>query len=419
MKTQNQVHFDRSFQSKPSRRYGGFSGWQGLRAYTFGILAFLLLSAFVTPCSAYGADSVNSYVASVLQLVQNHREALPRLIAPANATADALVHGSAFYLTGDKGWVIEGLGRAGGLMVVRQLSPSRTPAKGDVVWISYLPETYAAAAQQAKEFEDKGCLVVAFGPKPASGAPHFTHWIDSLTPPNADENLARMGNVISLWTLTAEVAASASRQGKTLVFWQSIAMGGSSGRDALYRGKVFHDGLPQMVSTPPGVLSQDYLVYIQNMLQNIREWELSKIIAVGKEMDRQAAEGHPAVIMVESHMMPYAVNHDSKLFRFVEKPDELQSQLHRGGLLIDFGYDGVYLDLWQKVHAAGATAAWIVAPHASEVNFWRFGDVVIDQHWTVGDCAVEAPGYDVRILPPSGIAQLFIYETLVRAAEAQ
>jgi len=44
--------------------------------------------------------------------------------------------------------------------------------------------------------------------------------------------------------------------------------------------------------------------------------------------------------------------------------------------------------------------------------------VVIDQHWRIGDCAVEVPGYDIRILPPSGIAQLFMYEMLLRAAGA-
>jgi hypothetical protein len=41
---------------------------------------------------------------------------------------------------------------------------------------------------------------------------------------------------------------------------------------------------------------------------------------------------------------------------------------------------------------------------------------VINEHWLVGDAAVDVPGYDVRILPPSGICQLFIYELLLRAA---
>jgi hypothetical protein len=90
----------------------------------------------------------------------------------------------------------------------------------------------------------------------------------------------------------------------------------------------------------------------------------------------------------------------------------------QGGYFVFLGYVGVYLDLWRYVRRAGATAAWIVSPLPTGVGFGQWGDVVIDQHWRIGDCAVEAPGYDMRILPPSGIAQIFIYETLIRAAGA-
>ncbi len=155
------------------------------------------------------------------------------------------------------------------------------------------------------------------------------------------------------------------------------------------------------------------------MLENIREWELPKIISVGQEMARRAAEGHPALLTAVGHVMPYASDHNSRLFRYLDTErheDQLQSQLQQGGYLVFIGYVGVYSDLWREVRRAGATAAWIVSPLPSEVDFAQWSDLVIDQHWSIGDCAVQAPGYDVRILPPSGIAQLFIYETMLRAA---
>jgi len=40
-----------------------------------------------------------------------------------------------------------------------------------------------------------------------------------------------MGNIISLWTLTAEVAASVSRQGKTPAFFQSDSIEGARERN--------------------------------------------------------------------------------------------------------------------------------------------------------------------------------------------
>lgn len=398
---------------------------------------FFVFFAFFGSAPAYGSNAVNSYAASVFQLLEKHRHAVPRLFDPANATANALIQGGAFYLGGDKGWVAEGDGRAGGLMMVRPLSASNPPAKGDVVWLAYSAESYEQEAERAKELEGRGCLVIAFGPKLASGTPHFSYWIDSFTPPTAAPNFTLMGNIISLWTLTAEVTASVSRQGKTLTFFQSDSVEGSRLRNSLYglvpppgvwkskaekRGLVFHTGVPQMAPVQPGVLSYEYLDYVQEMLENIQEWELPKIIMVGQQMSRQAAEGHPAALMLIGHMMPFAVDHHSRLFRYLNlhtERSDLQSHLQRGGYFVLIGYVGVYLDLWREVRGADATAVWIVSTLPTEVHFSQWGDVVIDQHWRIGDCAVEVPGYDIRILPPSGIAQLFIYETLIRAAESQ
>jgi uncharacterized phosphosugar-binding protein len=416
------VDFDKFLRFKLPRRYGGFNWWQGQFACPISILAFgFLLCAFLTPCPVYGSNEVDSYIKSVFQLVEMHREALPRLIAPANATADAVTHGGAFYLAGDKGWIDEGDGRAGGLMMVRPLSASKPPAKGDVVWLAYSPESYGEDAQKVKELEGQGCLVVAFGPKLASGAPQFAHWIDSFTPPTAAADFTRMGNIISLWTLTAEVAASVSRQGKTPAFFQSDSIEGARERNILYRGLAFHDGVPQMAPIQPGDLSHAYVAFLQEMLKGIQESELQKIMKVGQEMSRRAAEGHPALLMLIGHMMPSTVDHNSRLFRYLDihkERGDVQTQMPQGGYFVFLGYVGVYLDLWRYVRRAGATAAWIVSPLPTGVGFGQWGDVVIDQHWRIGDCAVEAPGYDMRILPPSGIAQIFIYETLIRAAGA-
>lgn len=434
MRTQNEMHFDSSVRFESSRHDGRFNAWRSLRVYGIGIMACLLLFVFVTPSSAYGSGPVNSYIASVFQLLRRHRQAIPQLFAPANATANALIHGGAFYLGGDQGWVAEGDGRAGGLMVVRPLSASKPPVRGDVVWLAYSPKTYAEIEQKAKELEDRGCLVVAFGPKLASGAPHFTHWIDSFTPPTADDDFTRMGNIISLWTATGEVAASTARKGKTLVFFQSDSVESSNVRNHMYgtlpppgvwkspaekRRLAFHDGVPQMAPIAPGVLSHAYISYLQNMLLNIREWELTKIVSVGHEMARRAAQGRPALLALIGHMMPYSVNQHSHLFRYLnfeKQRNQVESHLSRGGYFVFIGYVGVYGDLWRQVRRAGATAIWIVSPLPTEVDFAQWGDMVINQHWKIGDCAVQARGYDVRILPPSGIAQLFIYQIMLRAA---
>jgi uncharacterized phosphosugar-binding protein len=392
---------------------------------------------------ASGASDDDSYTHSIYQLVQAHKDALVRLTAPAEATAKALIAGGSFYLAGDKGWIAEGDGRAGGLVMARPLSqsapqpmpgtksPAVTPApgtwlpatsravKGDAVWLAYSPATYEEEAKTAKELEGRGCLVLMFGPKLADGPPHVSNWIDSLTPASADANLTLMGNILSFWTLTAEVTASTARQGKTLAFYESDSVEGAMVRNALYAGLSFHTGIPAMAPVRAGVLSTQYLDFVQKMLHEIHDSEMGKIREAGQELSRHASGGNPAVLMLVGHMMPSAVDHQSKLFQYMTFPAErknLKDKLPARGYFVFIGYVGVYLDLWAQVRGADAKAVWFASPLPTAVNFSQWGDLVIDEHWKIGDCAVQVPGYDVCILPPSGIAQLYLYEMMIRAA---
>lgn len=307
-------------------------------------------------------------------------------------------------------------------MGTRTLASAKLARKGDVVWLSYSSRDYAEQLSMAKTLENQGCLVFAFGPRPPDKPAGFTHWIESFSPWQDDENLALVGNILSLWGLTAEVAASTSRQGRTLAFWQSVSIEGARERDDLYKGIMFHGGIPRMAPVPAGALSRSYLDYINNMLDEISTSEMSKLVNTGREMARRAAAGQPAVLMGIGHMLSYMAASKTVPFRYLEIETQrktLESALGRDGYFVFLGYVAVPLDLWRAARRAGAKAVWIVAPLPNEVDFKQFGDVVVDQHWSIGDCAVTVPGYDIRILPPSGIAQLFIYELMMRAAAAR
>jgi uncharacterized phosphosugar-binding protein len=434
-----------------------------MRTILLRLATILLTICFTSRCR--GENPVDLYAQRVFELVSQQQQDIPRLFEPAEVTARSLMAGGAFYLAGDPGWVSEGTGRAGGLLSTsplptveqfKQLGEMFGEAphgvvvqKGDVVWLSYSSTTYAGATTTAKDLEQKGCVVVAFGPRPPDGPPAFPHWIDSLTPWAVDANFTRMGNVLSLWTSTAEVASNTARQGRTLGFYQSLVIYGARERNDLYIsqrpykgsivmsypplsayhtgvGTAFHDGIPSMKAVQAGVLAGAYLDYISNMLREIKDKELENIIKVGREMARRASESHPAALMVLGHLMPYAVSRDGKLFHYLDLKNDtknlqdlnLQDSLGSDGYFVWIGYVATPLDLWNAVRRAGAHAVWIVAPLPAEVDFRQFGDVVINERWPIGDGAVNVPGYDVRILPPSGLAQLFIYELLVRAGGA-
>ncbi len=372
------------------------------------------------PALAQGGTAIDSYVASVRQLVEKHQRQTQRLEVPAELTFKAIVSGGHLYLGGkDKAWIEEGDGRAGGPAGTRTLSSAEGAQKGDVVWLSYSSGDYDEELSLAKTLEGKGCVVMAFGPRQASKPAGFTHPIESFAPWQESEDLGLMGNILSLWTLTAELAAYGSRQGRTLAFYQSDSVEGSRGRNHLYEGLMFHDGVPSMAPVPPGVLSAAYLDYIKKMFEEISVNEMDKAVKTGQEIGRRAAAGQPAAMTGIGHMLNYIFAGKTEPFRYVDirtGRKTLESTLGQNGYLVFLGYVSVPLDLWRSARRAGAKAVWIVSPLPNDVDFKQFGDVVINQHWRIGDCAVTVPGYDVRILPPSGVAQVFILEIMKLAA---
>ena len=389
----------------------------------------LIKTVFASAClrafgaTAFGATitSVEAYVQRSNRLVARHRRNVARLKAPGELVAERLLAGGNLSLGGsEEGWIREGSGRSGGIMHLGEVSAAKA---GDVVWLSYSADSYDAQLKAAGELEAKKCLVMAFGPRPASGVPGFQHWIDSFTPWNADQNFTLLGNVLSFWTLTGEVAAASARRGRTIVFYQSVYMPilhpEFKGRNERYKGRTFHEkGEPHMEPVEAGVAARAYLDSIDKMFHDIQGQELDKVVSVGKDMGRRPVS-LPATLMIVSHMMHDEVLGEGKWFKEYKGDNEhLAAALGSDGYLVYLGYyDGVPTGIWDAVRRAKAKAAWIVVPLAGEkLNFEQYGDVFINQHYEPGDAAVAMPGYDVRILPPSGVAQLFIYEVMMRAA---
>ena len=175
-----------------------------------------------------------------------------------------------------------------------------------------------------------------------------------------------------------------------------------------------------MEAVQPAVAARGYLDYIEKMFHDIRAHEIDKIVAVGKEMARRSAS-HPALLRANSHMMGYELWGDGTWFQSFQERANMDTALGSDGQLIFLGYyNGVPADMWDTVRRAKAKAVWIVVPKPDQkLDFEQYGDVLINQQWAPGDTAVAIPGYDVGILPPSGVAQLFIYEAIMRAAGAR
>jgi hypothetical protein len=240
--------------------------------------------------------------------------------------------------------------------------------------------------------------------------------VDSLTSWSADDNFVLLGNVLSLWSMEGELAAASARRGKSLVYWQSILAPGGTGRNALYTDRLFHDGFPQMQAVNEGKLSAAYVDNVCAAFGQIAQEELPEIAAAGQKVAQHSPKGSRLPLVVNSHLLPFLNLENSTLFQYIADPAQVDAAIAQSGFLVNFAYSGMDLELWRKVRLARANAVWITGALPNQTDFSGRSDILIDQHWELGDASVVAPGYDVRLLPISGVAQLFIYELLVRAA---
>ena len=376
------------------------------------------LALFVFALNAQAGPSMETYLSQVSQLTSAHRAANARLSTPANATADALLAGGRFFLSSmqNRAWFYEGIGRAGAIMQTLQFDVWITVRGGDVVWLNYTAATYQSALDVSASLKSQNVMVVAFGPQPPAGRPPFPYWVDSLTPWNAEDNFVLLGNVLSLWSMEGELAAATARHGKSLVYWQGILVPGGPARNALYTDRLFHDGFPSMQPVKEGTMSAAFMNTACGTFAQITDSELPQIAAAAQKVAQRRATGNRTPLVVTSHLLPFINLENSPFFQYLTDPAQVDAAIAQSGFLVNFGYSGVDLDLWRKVRLAKATAVWITGELPNQTDFSGRSDILIDQHWQFGDASVVAPGYDVRLLPQSGIAQLFIYELLTKAA---
>ncbi len=362
--------------------------------------------------TAVASDPVDEIIAS-------NRRSITRLLPAAEASAKAILAGGRYFIAGSHaGWRSEGTGRAGGVYRIAELRTAAEARPGDVVWVGYLPSGYEADLAVAHELEQKGAVVVVMGPRPPSGPPAVKHWIDTFARWDARPNFVLMANILTLWQITGELASATAREDKTLIFWQSFGMPKGPERAERYKDRVFHSpGEPRMRPAPAGALARAYVDFIERMVAALRERETANIEAVAAEMKRRASAGRPAVMMTNSHVMVYSMEGDGKWFRYLRDPKELEPALAGGGYLVYLGYyHRIDEAMWNAVRGSGAKAVWMVVPRPDQkLDFAGVGDMLIDQRWQMGDAAVTVPDYDVKLLPASGFAQLFLYNWLERS----
>ncbi len=359
----------------------------------------LLLSALFLACSSPAAPASDDYLLRLQNRITGQARSNVAVISKlAGPASTRFVAGGSLWVAGRQpDFIAEACGRAGGLMTIAPLGQQR-PGTNDTILYAVPGALNREDLGRIDNWRRQGAFVVVFGS--TAGLYRELFPIDTVA------------NVMDLWTWTGEFVAACTRLGKMPVLYQSYGLPGGPERGKKYEGKKFHDDLT-VSPVPSGVLAHEYLSRIERMLARIHESQMPKLIQAG-QWSRQAKS---ARILVTGHMFPRHAQdpRTTAVNDVVAVPAWEDKDLLDASRLPDFvlylGYQFAPRKLLEQAKANGLKLVYTdvepAQPPQPGPNI-----LYIDPGWPLPDACVNVPGYDIPILPASGVIQAAIYWTI-------
>lgn len=364
----------------------------------------LLLVILLQPEIWAGAAGAEDYIARLQSTIGQSRAHLPELTQTAELAAKQFLSGGTVWVAGRQAdFAGEVCQRAGGLAAIAPLA-HHVPASPDVILYAAPGALDDNDRKMLAGWRAQGATVVSF----CSPAGLFQEKFPVDT----------VANVAGLWTWTGEFVAACTRLGKMPVLYQSYGLPGGYERAKKYQGKRFHNDLT-IQPVAAGILGKEYLDQIQHMLARIQETERPGL-------DRAAGWWRAAkssTVMVTGHMFP-AHGQDARTTRswdFIRVPareDKKLLGINPPDFVFYLGYQFAPQKLLDEAKASGIRLVYSDVQPGQPV---QPGDNIlyIAPAWPLSDACVTVPGYDVPILPASGVVQAAIYWTVVSKAFPQ
>lgn len=383
--------------------------------------AFLLITCLIScrsaaPEPATPATRNATYLSLLRHQLVLTRSQLPQITASAELVADRVISGGRLYATGSQpDFTPELVTRAGGLMGIKPLG-SNPVRRGDVILVGTRGQITDPELRQAEQWQTVGAFVVFFdqrAPAPCS----TSHCLISNGGTSGLSTGSKICptdtvlNVANAWTWTAEFVAACTRRGRMPTLYYSYLLPGGRERGQRYEGRFFHDDL-KISPIAAGRLGRQYLDFLDRMLAQLQQDGSQKIQQAAswlKETDPKTA-----MLMATGHLFPhhYADPRAPQPFGTTTRNDTppgagQQFVLALGyqqppRAIVDGAKAGKYRLLYTSVQAD---------PGPSGDNI-----LYVNPHWPLEDGGVRVPGYDIPILPASGVGHAALYWSLLAGA---
>ena len=428
------------------------------------LLSILLLISF--GCTKSGEEKAPSefpdksdspagmYVSSIISRLNFSESIVSDISDAAEAAAQCAVQGGKIYVTDDEtvsrtgeeetqlykggemeypmhedwgGFVAEACDRAGGLRHIQPVPLNNDVKEHDIVLVGTVDLKPEEQADQIAVLKDKGALVIVFGSRESEIATLGDYLIDNglaagfIPVIKIDEKMigptAPMANVINKWLFTAEYAAALTRAGKMPTFWQSMLMPGAAARNKRIEKSVYHTDM-NIAPVQPGVSARQYISEVRGYLVKIQENELNLFSQAGAKCAQTIKSGNKVVASVIGHFMEAQLRMPDfpDIFTILTTEfgrESLEGVLDKGDMWLHVGYS--YTPEQELLYAQeiGAGTICVLTPGPTVVDEgtpvapdMNLIGLYIDPYWKIGDSVVEIPGYDTKIIPPSGVVMI-------------
>ncbi len=376
-----------------------------------------------------GADRYLSWLTSAIAATATD---VPELVSSAQIAAERYrIDGEEIGIFGDRGLVSEAYGRSGGMMRMRDPILLTAPGWSGICLGFPREDKLADDFALARALVREGRHLILFG-RPAIGAaaaaagvrPHAFvtchasaqgglfeaaggDWLVPTFPAAA---------IVALWAWLGEFVGACTRLGQMPVMYQSYDVPGAIERWERLRGLKFHAQPP--VPIAPGWIANCYLAELGAVVERFRSAERQRV--------RQAAAAAIEAKRQSHRLYAFAHNHtllrgrlggpfDPGTFRQINRDWFRLKRFQpvgRGDIVFCVGYSKIYSGsrfrgFTSAMRARGVRLIWSLASYdrdpAQGIPAIRSDEIFIDQQWRLGDAAVVCPGYDVPILPTSGV----------------
>ena len=398
------------------------------------------------------------YITKVIACLDNTESILPGMKAAADDAASRWASGGHVYVTDDEtinrtgkeevkeipgggfnypmsedwgGFVAEACDRAGGFRHIQPVPIEGTITKKDVILAGTLELNADAQVEQLKKLKASGALIIVFGSKSSKAAAVADFLIDNgleagtvpamtVAEGKTIGPVAPMANVINLWTFSSELIGAMNRLGKMPTLWQSMFMPGAAPRNMRIAEMEF-DTAVKVQAVEPGALGRQFIAAARADLDSIKARELDKFDQAGKLCAETLNAKRKVVTTLIGHFMVDQTRMPGYPALFTVKAnlygkDYLQGSMAKDDVYLHVGYSYAPVDELTVARESGAKTIAVFTPGPNKVGEgtpitpdMSMVDIYIDPFWKHGDSVVEVPGYDVKVMPVSGVVMVTCY----------